>query len=406
MWDLFRIAARNVLRNRRRSGLTLGAIFFAVLVMLSVRGLLNGLQASIRDIVVRGGVGALAVHRAGYLRQVLGAPLALDIPADEAFLQLVRRSPHVVAAAARIHFGAMVNAGDTTVLAVVSAVDPAHEDAVSPLRRDDIVRGGPMSVGDPSGAVLAEALARRLRLAPGGRAALLAADRDGVLNGADILVVGLLGQARLPGAEARVALVPLALAQDLLRMPGRATEIGVAIDDLEHLEAARAAVAGRLGPVYEVSTWRDLGAVVDDLVRTQNAVLSVIVGVFLVVALIGIANTMLMNVLERTREIGTMMAVGVRRRQILALVLVEAAVLGAVGAAAGAIGANALVSALGRRGLDFRIPTGAVQHLVPHLTARYTVAIVAVAALGAVIAALYPALRASRMRPAEALTRV
>ena len=81
--------------------------------------------------------------------------------------------------------------------------------------------------------------------------------------------------------------------------------------------------AGRAGSEYEVSTWHDIASYVDDAIAMQNFILNLIAGVFLFVALLGITNTMLMSVLERTREIGTMMSVGVRRRQILTLFLLK-----------------------------------------------------------------------------------
>jgi putative ABC transport system permease protein len=121
--------------------------------------------------------------------------------------------------------------------------------------------------------------------------------------------------------------------------------------------------------------------------------------------LLGVANTMLMSVFERTREIGTMMAVGVRRRQILALFLLEAALLGLMGGMLGAAAGVGLVHGLARGG-GVSIKAGSMTaplHVYPWVSVEYISLVLVVAAGGATLAALWPSLRASRLRPIEAL---
>ena len=153
------------------------------------------------------------------------------------------------------------------------------------------------------------------------------------MNALDFEFVGEYGQPGLLLPDKKLGFVPLAFAQELLRMEGRATEIAVALHHFEDAEKVKPVLQATLGPEYEVSTWHDVAAYIDDAIATQNFILNLIAGVFLFVALLGIANTMLMSVLERTREIGTMMSVGVRRRQILTLFLlvIGVPVLGASG---------------------------------------------------------------------------
>jgi len=129
--------------------------------------------------------------------------------------------------------------------------------------------------------------------------------------------------------------------------------------------------------------------------------------VFVVVVLTGITNTMLMSVLERVREIGTLMALGVRRRQIALLFLVESSFLGLLGGLAGAVAGALVVAWLGRIGIDLPPPGMKVHNLIrPSVTAGYAAAAVLLATAGATLSAVYPALKASRMRPVEALSHV
>ena len=405
MLMLLRIALRNVIRNRRRSLITLSAVFLAIGIMVATRGLLNGLQGAIREGVVKSQTGAIQVHKKGFLSSLQTTPLELDIPADEAFLGKIRAVPGVTAAAARIPFGGMINVKDDTLFALFFAFDPVAEPLVCPQRNDIVEKGVPLSAAAPDGIDISDELVRRLGAKPGDTVTLLTGDHDGVLNGVDVKVAGLLGTTTLPMPDHKIAYMTLSQAQSLLRMEGRATEIAVAIANMDQLDAVAAQLRQVLGPEYEVATWHDVAAFVDDIIKIQNWMISLIGYILLIVALIGIANTMLLNVLERTREIGTMMSLGMHRRDIRWLFIFEAALLGILGATAGAIaGCLFVLRYASGKGLSIPIP-GTGKPLVVHLfiTAPYLATIFAVVVVGAAVAAAYPAFWASRLRPVQAL---
>ena len=403
---LLRIAFRNVLRNRRRSLITFSAVFLALGIMVSIRGFLNGLQATIRESVVLGQTGALQVHRTGFLKSV-SASLDMSIPSDDAFLAKITAIPGVKEATARIMFGGMPNANDVSTAALFTAMDPKRELTVCPRRNEMIYRGKALKDSGPAAAILSPELAASLGIKLGQKATLLTGDRDGVMNALDLEFVGEYGQPGLPLPDKKLGFVPLAFAQELLRMEGRATEIAVALHHFEDAEKVKPVLQATLGPEYEVSTWHDVAAYIDDAIATQNFILNLIAGVFLFVALLGIANTMLMSVLERTREIGTMMSVGVRRRQILTLFLLEASLLGLAGGVLGSIAGGGFVLYYGHKGMILPIPGMlAPLHVFPLVSAGYILFILGLAAGGAALAALWPSVRASRMRPVEALSAV
>jgi putative ABC transport system permease protein len=403
---LFRIAFRNVLRNRRRSLITFSAVFLALGIMVSIRGFLNGLQATIRESVVLGQTGALQVHRKGFLKSV-NATLDQVIPSDAEFLRKITSVPGVKAATARIMFGGMANANDTSTAAMFTAMDPVQELIVCPRRNEMIYRGKSLKDSSPIAAILSPELASNLGVKLGQRATILTSDRDGVMNALDFDFVGEYGQPGLPLPDKKLGFVPLSFAQELLRMEGKATEIAVALHRFEDAERLKPVLQEALGPEYEVATWHDVAAFVDDAIATQNFILNLIAGVFLFVALLGIANTMLMSVLERTREIGTMMSVGVRRRQILSMFLLEASLLGLAGGILGALVGGGFVLYYGHTGMVLPIHGMLVPlHVFPVISGSYILFILALAAGGAALAALWPSVRASRMRPVEALSSV
>jgi putative ABC transport system permease protein len=333
--------------------------------------------------------------------------LELDLPTDQAFLARILAVQGVKAATARIAFGGMVNANDSTTVAMFSAIDPERETAVCPRRLEMISAGKTLAQVGPASAILSPELAANLGVHLTGKATLLTNDKDGVMNALDFDYTGTYGQAGIALPDKKLGFVPLAFAQDLLRMPGRATEIAVAIDRMDQAERLKPVLQAAVGPEYEVATWHDVAAFVDEAITYQNRTLNIIAGVFLFVALLGIANTMLMSVLERTREIGTMMSVGVRRRQILWLFLLEAAMLGLAGGFLGAAAGGGFVAYYGHKGMILKFPGMlAPLHVYPNISAGYVCFVLMLAAGGAAMAALWPSVRASRMRPVEALASV
>jgi len=127
MWTLVRIAFRNVVRNRRRTLITLAAILVGVGVMVTIRGFLNGLQGALISGVVDGQTGALQIHRAGYMKNVLSSPLTLDFAVDPALLAKVKSVKGVKDATPRIAFVGMASSGDDTLVMQSTALDPVQE---------------------------------------------------------------------------------------------------------------------------------------------------------------------------------------------------------------------------------------------------------------------------------------
>ncbi len=409
--SLAKIAARNVLRNQRRTAITLAALVLGVGVMITVRGLLNGLQYSLVDGVVHGQTGAIQVHRKGYLKNVLASPLTLDFE-DAPLRAKVAAVAGVKAVAPRILFPGMISLGDETIFLLNQAVDPALEFEVCPNRLTLIVDGGKFASakGAPAKAQVADAMvvtveldkALRAKPAAAGPAALLAPDRDGTLSGENVSLVGTM-QLNSPG-ERKIGMVRLDVAQRLLKLEGRVTELVIDVHEIEAIPEVVAAIQAAVGPEFEVHTWEQVAPFVVDIRARQNAVLQIVATVFLLLMLLGVANTMLMSVLDRTREIGTMMAIGVRRRTIVGLFLLEATLIGALGGLlGGAVGAG-MTAWLGARGLQIPLPGSSVPTMVrPFIGSGYLVGVVLLATAGALVFALYPAWRASRLRPVQAL---
>jgi len=426
---LLKLAVRNLRRNRRRTAITLVAMVVGITGMTALRGFINGQREVMVENIVKGRLGALQVHKKGYVQNVLTSPLQLDMADTPELRKKIADTAHVTAVAPRIEFGAMLSTPDKkpppedgsllpeadqgkTSFFIATAVEPESETKVTP-RRSSLVNVGhmPASPETPELVLNADfALGLDAQLHEAGaplppleqQLALLAADRDGALNGENVVLGGTFPSFS-PG-DKRVGLVPLAVAQRVLRMEGRVTEYGIAVDSVLAVEAVRDELQQKLGPDYEVHTWSELFPFIKSLNGTQDFIFSIISAVFLAVVLLGILNAMLMTVLERTREIGTMLAVGMRRRQIIRLFMLEGAVIGSIGVLLGLAVGVSLVTFFNHQGIPLPAPGATVDSIVrPYLTPRFVIGALTGTPIGAAVATLWPAWRASRLRPVEAL---
>jgi putative ABC transport system permease protein len=371
---------------------------------LTLSGFVLGVGESLVDEAIKARVGAIEVHRAGYFVERDKSPLKLDLEQGGALEAKLKAAPHVVGVSPRIIFGGLLTNGSRGTMVVASAVDPSTVFQALPLA-NKYVEGSYLKAGDRNGLVVGTVMGHSLALTPNAPVMMQAQAQNGRQNALDLELRGTMN-GQNPLESKRAITVPLAFAQELLGMEGRVTEYVLALDAPEHLDATAAALRTSLGTDYEVHTWEDLRPGLRDMRYIQRAILGTVSFIFLIIAVFGVANTMLMSVMERTREIGTMLAVGMTRAQIATMFLLEAAVQAAVGAALGVVVATVIVRTAAARG-GFVVSMGAgqgVQQVMPTLLPAAVVIAVVTSTLGALVASVSPALRAARLRPVEALS--
>lgn len=398
------LALRNVGRNRRRTLITAITIIFGVSMVITVRGVMWGLQSMMIADTVEGRLGALQVHRAGYVDSIDAVPVKLNLPYSDELKARIRAVKHVTGVTGRIQFNGLVSNGVSQTMFVGRGLDAAHEAEACPRSASTVREGGRSLVAaDTTQALVGYELAESFGVGPGKSVAVQTTSPQGRANSMDLTVTGLSTSA-FPFENKRVVTVPLKTAQELMGLEGRVTEYAVGIDDITYVDVVAEELRGALGAEYEVHTWRELQPFLRDLIYRQNFILGAIALVLLVVVLTGIINTMMMSVFERVREIGTLLAVGVRRRQVMTIFLIEAAAIGLTGGLAGAAVGRAIVGLIALRGIAFNVSgLSAVSLLRPVVTLPFLCAAVAVAVLGALGAAVWPAWRASQMNPVDAL---
>ena len=416
------IAARNLWRNKRRTLLAVGALALGVGIMIDVLAFLNTMKGVQTVQVVYGQLVALQVHRKGYVANILSNPLELDFEDTSELRQKVQSIKGVKAMTPRILFNGMIsvppdlandpNAEEQTSFLNITAIDPLAEKNVCPTIYDWIIEGRMLANDQARELIINAEVGKSIKthVVPEGDPVpdesqwpvIITSDRDGAMNGEALLPVGHLGSA-LPG-DRRIAYVPIQVVQRLLRMEGRVTEYAISLNSLDDLEQVQQELQKTLGPDFEVHRWDELLPFIKNIQKTATYFFNIVTSIFMVIVLLGILNTMLMNVMERIREIGTMMAVGVRRSKLVLLFVMEGITMGTVGGLCGI--ALGLVGMLLINAAHFHIPAPAsnVWFLIQlGVSGQQILQSMLLTVVGSAVASLWPAIHASKLLPVEAL---
>ena len=400
----FSMAFRSVIRNTRRSLLTALAVALGLVVVMVMAGAIEGMIDNALADSIRVSTGHLQIRNANY-EVGKGSLLAKDLLDNaEALTKRVKEVAGVRSATPILESsGLLSTATESTGIEIIGIVpgDPFHDPV-----RNGTAAGEYLKADDRDQILMGEMLAEQMNIAVGQRVSLAASDANGVGQEGLFTVAGLIDTG-FPGIDQNRILMPLAQAQTFSGVGDRASDIIVMLDNQDDAESMAAQLRG--GDI-DVQTWRDMNSILLDSMEIGMVFYYIIyLIVFLAVAVI-IANTLLMSVFERTREIGILASLGMNGRQIMALILFEALILAIFGVAVGLVLGMGAVTYFAVVGISFSAETAAMVEgmaigttmkggYAPDQFAILSLLLLAVVCL----VSLYPAWYAARMEPVEAL---
>ncbi|MEQ1502795.1 MAG: FtsX-like permease family protein [Myxococcota bacterium] len=404
--SILRLAWRNVWRNARRTGVTIAATTFALWVMVLYSGLVQGFLDQMARDVVDFEVGELQATAPGFDDDPSLYHLLPD--ADVTALEAAGYR-----ASARLVAGALGASGEQSSGIVLRGVDPARERAALRIA-DRMAEGAWLDPADPRGVVIGRRVAKALGVTVGGEIIALTQGADGSLANELFTVRGVLGSVG-DATDRSAVLVPIATLREMLAVPAGAQQIVVRIPTAggaattEELVAREAAVAA-LVPDAQVRSWREILPFVATMLDASAAMIYLVFFLIYVTVGILVLNAMLMAVFERIREFGVMKALGTGPWLVFRVILLEAAIQVGLATALALVLAAPVGVYLVRTGLDLSSMSSAAVSGVampPVWYATFTPQIVAtpvIALLGVVAAAVtWPAVRAARLRPLDAM---
>ena len=399
---ILKMAWRNIGRNRRRTVVTVGAMAFGLYAMVIWFGMLEGMLNDMEETVVEVELGDLQIHAPTYLDD---PSLYTDIEDFEALL--ARLESAGFRASARLVGAGLAAAHDSAAGASLRGIDVQANARVSVIssRLDE---GEWLDDGDPAGVVVGRRLARALDLAVGDELVVLSQTTDGAIANDLYLVRGIL-ESVSDGVDRSAVFLTAAAFRELFSMPAGAHEVVVRKPDDLALAAALETVQG-LAPGLDTQSWRSLVPTIATYLDSARQMMGFISAIVYIVIAILILNAMLMAVFERIREFGVLKALGVEPRQVLSIIFVESALQTGLALAVGLALSLPTLWYL----VEFGIDTGALGG-VSVIGATFatvwraavspsTFATPALTLILLVLAAvIYPALKAARISPVEAM---
>ncbi|MBT8110366.1 MAG: FtsX-like permease family protein [Gammaproteobacteria bacterium] len=403
---LVRLAWRYLWRNHRRTIIMLSAISVGVWAMIFMTALTRGMV----DQMIKDGVSVLPGH------VQVHHPLFLDDPSvsnritiGDAELARAFDTAGFKAWASRVKVPAVIASERESRGVTLLGIDPAAEREFSFVSYDD-VEGRFLEGADDNGIVIGRELASKLETEVGKRVVLMSQDPENEIADRGFRVVGLF-KANMPAFEESYVFIGKQAAQKMLRIGDTTTEIVFLADDYRNIEPTFKQVSARVDSSLEVSRWYEVDTYLGTMLKVMDGFVLIWVIVIFLALSFGLVNTLVMAVFERVREIGLMLALGMKPASILGQIIIESMLLLAVGLAIGDLLAWATIQPL-QGGIDISAVAegmemmGASSVLYPKLYLSDMIRANVVVLILGFLASLSPAWRASRYEPVEAITKV
>jgi ABC-type lipoprotein release transport system permease subunit len=398
------LAWRNLWRNSRRTGITFVAIAVGVWSMIVLAALMDAWGASAFDSAIKMLTGHGQIHAAGYLDD---PTIEHRFGRPDAKLRLLLESSPAENWATRVRVPAIVQTARETAPVTLVGIDPEAERGLSFIP-DAVHEGDYLQGTTGSDVLIGRRLAQRLRTGVGKRVVILSQAAGGEIAEHGFRVVGLFDTEREQDEKAFV-FVPRSTAQAMLGIGNDVSEISFVLDDVAKLPAFLAQIRG-VAPQLEAVSWAQLEPFTQAILDISNGTVALWTLIMFILVALGLVNTLLMAVFERTREFGLVQALGLRPRLLLFQVLLESAFLVGLGVLVGVICGVATLLAF-RGGLDLSALAqggalfGIGRRLYPHVDVQMTVLIAGFVWVMGIITSLYPAWRAGRDVPVATISK-
>lgn len=335
---LFKMALRNVFRHTRRTMITAVAIGVGLMFMIMIDSMFSGVENQTIRNILKTDNSELVIYPAGVFEDRFLFPLDTLIEDAAAMsAKLEDDYDEVISATPRLRFAAFAMAPEAELFAVGVGIDPETDPGVFELQKN--IDEGRFLEGDGD-LVIGAGLAKELKLALGDYVLIQTKSRRGVMDVREYEITGIVNTSN-PVINANAVFITLADAQVILEAPGAASEIDLHVSgkprDTKRLEAIASDIGKDLGGSFELYTWRDLNAGLFEISGQKQSVGYLIALIVIVIALVGIVNTMLLSIYERIPELGTMRAMGFSKGDIRWMMLMEGSVIGFFGGLFGVI---------------------------------------------------------------------
>lgn len=331
---LLKLAWLNIWRNRRRTIITATSVFFAIFLAIVLRSLTDGVYDNMIHNAVSYSSGYLQVQQKGYWDE---QSIDNTFKEDEQLYQELLKNPEINYLTPRLQSFALASYADKTKGVLVLGIDPSKEKQVNKLQ-EKITDGQFIETINDNAVVLGEGLASQLKLKVNDTLVLLGQGYHASSAAGKFKVKGLikLGAIELNNG---VVYMPLQRAQYMYGAENRLSSVSIMLDNTSHLKKLQKWVQESINQdTYEVMTWKEMLPEIDQFIEADRTGHYVIVGVLYLIISFGLFGTLLMMFFERKYELGILIAIGMKKRLLAIILILESIMISLIGCFTGIVG--------------------------------------------------------------------
>ena len=394
-----KLALRNIFRNRRRSAITLAVIVFGAVGLILFGGYKAITFRGLRESTIRR-IGHLQLFKAGYAKAESQKPLEYGLENADAIRKEIERDPRVRTTAAQITLMGLVSNGDKSETFIATAVEP-WKDRESEAHR--LVSGTQLPEHELDAILIGAGLAKSMKVKPGDYLTLMTTTVTGSLNAMDVRVAGIITTG-VREYDDRAIKLPIDGAQQLLQT-AKIEKLLVFLKTTDDTAAVESSIQQKYAKTLETKDWSQLASFYHQVVMLYNGIFGFLGLIVFGTVVFSVANTIVMSVFERTREIGTLLAVGTNRNKVWRMFFAEGFLIGVIGGLLGILAGVVLAQLINNGNVMLPPPPGYTRGYPLHILLQPSVLVTSfvISVITATLSAILPAWKASRMKIVDAL---
>ncbi|MFP4526174.1 MAG: ABC transporter permease [Bacteroidales bacterium] len=405
MTEYLKLAWRNIWRNKRRTLITTASVFFAIFFALIMRAFQLGSYSNMIDNAVQLYSGHIQIHAKGFKDN---QSINNSFVYDQDLFNTLNDHDLIKEVIPRLESFALASSGNKTKGVLLMGVDPEKQDEMSKLS-EKIVKGGYLSGGENS-LLLSQTLSEFLKVSVNDTIVLLSQGYHGATAAGKYQVKGIVKIPK-PDLDNKLVYLPLHTAQQMYLANDRLTTVSVNIHDSDELQYMVDEL-NRLLPSekYEVQSWKELMPELVQQIESDNASGWILLAILYIIIAFGVFGTVMMMVVERKKEFGIMVAVGMKRIKLAVIVAMEMVMIGMLGLLSGIAGSIPIILYFYHNPIRLSgelaetIEVYGIEAILPLAwQADYFVNQFLIVALIVVVAVIYPVYSITKLKPVEAM---
>lgn len=403
---LTKIAWRNIWRSRTRSLVVIGAITLGVWALVFMISWMNGMMNSFVSSIIENQTSHIQIHNPTFLKE---RKSEFVINNSTKLLTELENTEGIKAVTSRLMSNGMISSPRASKGVMILGIDPEKENEVTNLQKQ-IKEGDYFDDKKRNPIIIGKALAKKLKVKVGKKISLQFQDMEGELSGQVYRIVGLYSTGN-NAIDERMVYTRLSDLSSAMKNNNEIHEVAILVDNFEDTKLIAKGLEVTHTDV-KVQDYEELSPTLR-LMQNQIGLSSTIFTFIIMIALVfGIINTMMMAVLERVKEIGVLMAVGMNKVKIFGMIVLETIMLSMVGLPFGAFLGFLTIGYLGKTGIDLSsyeesmAEYGMATMVYPEIESSYFISISIAVFITALVASISPAFRAIRLKPIEAINKI